>query len=111
MPRIFCPHHQNLVPVMIPFGISSMGTRKYICAVCSRVGEFAKGKIISFKGSYGFVGGLKENFFFHLSSLAYGFNPSVGLFVSFEVQFLENGKVQAINVRPDIDKSIVKTVG
>jgi hypothetical protein len=100
MAKIFCPHHQNLMPVMIPFGISSLGTRQYICAVCSRVREFARGRIISFEGSYGFINGLKENFFFHLSNLAYGFNPSVGLCVSFEVQFLANGRIQAINIQP-----------
>jgi len=100
MAKILCSHHQNVKPIMIHFGESSLGTRQYICAVCSRVREVGMGKIISIKGSYGFISGPKENFFFHLNNLAYRFTPSLGLWVSFEVQFLEDGKNQAMNIQP-----------
>lgn len=100
MARIFCSHHSDLKPLMIHFGNSSRGTEQYICAVCSRVREFGLGKVISLKDSYGFISGREENLFFHSRNLAYRFTPSLGLSVSFEVEFLEDGKIQAINVRP-----------
>jgi len=99
--KICCQHHQdrNLLPVMIHFGEITLG-KQYICAVCSGVRIFNIGEIVSMKGQYGFVDGQKDNFFFHFSNLAYDFAPYVGMMVSFEVSFLEDNKIQAINVKP-----------
>ena len=62
--------------------------------------QFNIGEIVSLKGQYGFVDGKKDNFFFHFSNLAYDFTPHVEMMVSFEVSFLEDNKIQAINVKP-----------
>lgn len=103
MEKIYCQQHRdkNLLPVMIHFGKSSLG-QQYICAVCSGVRVFNTGKIVSLKpeSGYGFISGKKENVFFHFSNLARAFEPCVGMSVSFEVSFLEDGRVQATNVKP-----------
>ena len=101
MKQVICPRHsdKNLKPVMIYFAKGSLGWQ-YICAVCSGVRVFNTGKIYKISGQYGFISGRKDGFFFHFSNLAYDFKPYVGLVVSFEVSFLDNGRVQAINVKP-----------
>ena len=102
MAKIHCTHHQEkgLNPSMIHFGESSLGTRQYICAVCSRVRELGVGEIVLLKAGYGFISGPRENIFFHFSNLGYDFRPILGARVSFELAFLENDRVQAIDVRP-----------
>ena len=101
MAKVCCQHHRdrNLSPVMIHFGENSLG-KQYICAVCSGVRVFNTGKIVSLKGQYGFIDGQKDNFFFHFSNLSYDFAPYIGMIVSFEASFLEDNRVQAINVKP-----------
>jgi len=103
MNKIYCQHHndKNLLPTMIRFGVNSLG-KQYICAVCSGVRVFNTAQIVSlnFKGHYGFIAGKKENIFFHFSKLAYRFKPRTGQTVSYEVSFLEDGRLQAINLKP-----------
>jgi len=86
---------------MIHFGDNSLG-KQYICAVCSGVRVFNSGGIISLnpKEGYGFITGERENVFFHFSNFAYDFKPRIGMGVSYEVSFLEDNRIQAINVRP-----------
>ena len=102
MAKVHCQHHQasNLEPVMIYFGDKGLGNQ-YICAVCSRVRVFNTGEIVSLSptGQYGFISGAKENFFFHFTNLASDFVPKKLMRVSFEISFLEDNKVQAIEVR------------
>lgn len=103
MGKVYCQQHRDrdLRPVMIHFGKSSLG-RQYICAVCSGVRVFSAGQIVSLKpeGRFGFISGEKENVFFHFSNLAYDFKPYEGMLVTYEVSFLEDNRVQAINVKP-----------
>lgn len=102
MAEVYCPHHKqsNRSPAMIHFGDNELG-RQYICAACSRVRVFNTGEILSFSPAdrYGFISGRKGNFFFHVSNLASDFVPEKGMPVSFEVSFLEDGRVQAIRVK------------
>ncbi len=103
MAKVHCPHHKqsNLSPAMVYFGDNELG-RQYICAVCSSVRVFNTGEVLSFSPAdrYGFISGRKENFFFHVSNLGSNFVPEKGMMVFFEVSFLENGRVQAIRVKP-----------
>ncbi|MBN2373966.1 cold shock domain-containing protein [bacterium] len=101
MARLFCKNHQdqNLNPLMIQFGESALG-KEYICCVCSSVRVLNEGTILSLNGNYGFISGGKKNFFFHFNNLAYGFTPFLGMRVEFEVCYLEDGRNQAVNIKP-----------
>ncbi|MDP2646310.1 MAG: cold shock domain-containing protein [Desulfobacterales bacterium] len=103
MAKVYCPHHRvsNVQPVMIYFGESSLG-KQYICAVCSGVRVFNCGPILSFnpEKQFGFINGTKSNVFFHMSNLSYDFRFHVGMDVSYEIAFLENDRIQAVNIKP-----------
>lgn len=101
MTKVTCPNHRdrNLSPMMIHFRKGSLG-REYVCAVCSGVRVFNTGQIIQVQGQYGFISGKKENVFFHFSNRAYTFKLYVGMRVCFEVTFLDDGRLNAINVKP-----------
>ena len=101
MTKVTCPNHKdkNLSPVMIHFRKGSLG-REYVCAVCSGVRVFNTGQIIKLKGPYGFIGGEKNNAFFHLSNCTHDFKPYLGMLVNFEISFIDDGRTQAINVKP-----------
>ncbi len=101
MAKVFCQNHQdqNLQPAMINFTASSLG-RQYVCCVCNCVRVFNTGKITTINGQYGFISVEKTNFFFHFKNLAYSFIPSPGMPVRFEVSFLEDGRTQAVKIKP-----------
>jgi len=101
MGKVYCQHHKDkeLMPAMIYFGDNSIG-KQFICAVCSGVRVFNVGEIVSLKNQYGFIKGKKEDIFFHFSNLAYDYKVYSGMKVSFEISFLENDRLQAINIKP-----------
>jgi len=103
MEKVVCTCHADkmLKPVMIHFGRNSLG-KQYVCAVCSAVRQFNSGRIVSLntdKG-FGFINGVKENVFFHFSNLDSDFRLRKGMFLFYEIQFLADGKIQAINITP-----------
>ena len=103
MGKVLCTEHANKMfkPVMIHFGRNSLG-KQYVCAVCSAVRQFNSGRIVSLntdKG-FGFINGVKENIFFHFSNLASDFRLRKEMLLSYEIQFLADGKIQAINITP-----------
>ena len=103
MTKVVCEHHRDrkIKPVMICFGRNSLG-KQYICAVCSGVRQFNSGRIISFDPvkRFGFINGVKENIYFHFNNLAYDFRSHKGMLVSYEIQFLDGDRKQAINIKP-----------
>ena len=103
MGKAYCWQHKDraLTPVMIHFGECSLG-KQYICAVCSGIRVFNSGMIISLnpEKGFGFIGGVKDNIFFHFSKVAYDFHFHKGMSVFYEVDFLEDGRIQAVNIKP-----------
>ena len=76
--------------------------------------EFAKDlknsnvKEIAIKDGSVIITTRKENIFFHTSNLSHSFIPFKGMYVDYELSFLEDSRVQAVNVRPVYGKSKAK---
>ena len=93
--EIICQNHpeKDLYPLMVDTGISPLGNRRFICAVCSRIKEVGTGKLLKGLGKT-YIDNGRQTIPCHVN--AFSQQPH-GCYINFQLLFHNSG-VEAIEL-------------